>query len=419
MSEEINKSQKSLQPQENLRLSEIPVKIKLLVIVLIALIAGISGGLYGALSLATRPEIQEFFNKQESVTGNLSSGINYKENSPITSVVKQVTPAVVSIVISRDISQDYLNSPFQFFYGYGDPAKPKPQTKPNIQEVGAGSGFLVSSDGLILTNKHVVNDEKSLYSVTTNDGKTYEAKVVSTDPTNDLAIIKIEISNAPFLSFADSSQVELGQQVIAIGNTLGEFQNTVSSGIVSGLSRKITAGDRGGSEQLEGVIQTDAAISEGNSGGPLLNLAGQVIGINTAVSQQGQSVGFAIPSNDAKYALDSYLKVGKITRPFLGVRYQLITKELAQEQNLPFDYGALLVGGPNLNDSATVAGSPADKAGLKIGDIILEINGVAVTEDNSLANIIKKYRPGDNISLKIHRGAEGDKTVLIQLGEAK
>ncbi len=278
----------------------------ILVLILISALAGMIGGLYGSTYLSHQQQSGKFFNGTSVTTQAI-----VKEDSDTVNVVKQASPAVVSVIISKDLNKvpgygfDPSNSDPSFpFFGFG--GKNQRSSSPNVQEVGAGTGFFVSSDGLILTNKHVVNDENASYTVLTTDGKSYQAQVLSRDPINDLAILKITISNAPTLGLIDSNQIQIGQHVIAIGNSLGQYQNTVTSGIVSGIGRSITAGGREGSEQLEGVIQTDAAINPGNSGGPLLNLAGQVIGINTAVDQQGQSVGFAIPANDARLALESF-----------------------------------------------------------------------------------------------------------------
>lgn len=376
-------------------------------IVVISLLAGMAGGLYGALNLANRPGIQKLFNNTAQNFGNgqaINQNIVLNEESAITEIVKQTSPAVVSIVISRDVS-----TLFPFFgndMSSGD----------NVQQVGAGTGFFVSPDGLIITNKHVVSDSRAQYTVVTNDGKQYDAKVVAQDPSNDLAIVKVDIANAPHLAFSDSSKLELGQYVIAIGNSLGQFQNTVTTGVVSGLSRSIVASDRTGREQLEGVIQTDAAINPGNSGGPLLNVAGQIVGVNTAVSQQGQLIGFAIPSNDVKIALDSYLRSGKIVRPFLGVRYMILNESIAEQMNLDQKSGALLIRGEATADFAVVPGSPADKAGLKEGDIILEVNGKAISEDNHLPAVLKDFKPGDTVSIKIFSDGS-EKTIPLRLGE--
>ncbi len=386
--------------------SSLSARRMFLTVAVVGLLAGMLGGVYGAVNLAQRPGIQKLFNAKDAGPNGptTSQNVVLEEESAITEVVRKTSTAVVSIVISRNVSNS-----FPFYLG-------DRTSESSLQQVGAGSGFLVSKDGLILTNKHVVSDSRAQYTVVTNEGKQLEAKVVSVDPSNDLAIMKVEISDAPYLEFADSNKLELGQHVIAIGNSLGEFQNTVTSGVVSGLSRNIVAGDRTGQEQLEGVIQTDAAINPGNSGGPLLNLIGQVIGVNTAVAQGGQSVGFAIPANDAKVALDSYNRSGKIVRPFIGVRYMLISEAIAEQSNLGRDHGALLIRGDSPADFAVVPGSPADKAGLKEGDIILEINGREINEDNSVPSILKDFKPGDRVSAKVFAdGAE--KTIPLTLGE--
>jgi serine protease Do len=376
----------------------------LIAIILISLVAGVAGGVYGAFGLAKNEAVQKFFSKTGS-PASFNQNLVVDEESATTEVVKLAGPAVVSIVVTKDLSQ----APQFNLFGFA-------QDGPDIRQVGAGTGFFVNSNGTILTNKHVVSDANASYTVITNDGKSYDAKVLSRDPVSDLAIIKIEISNAPALQFADSSKIELGQHVVAIGNSLGQYQNTVTAGIVSGIGRSIIAGGRASAEELEGVIQTDAAINPGNSGGPLLNLAGQVIGINTAVDTQGQSVGFAISANDAKVALASYEKNGKITRPYLGVRYMIISEAMAKEQDLPRSSGALLLRGRSVTDFAVLPGSPADRAGLLENDIILQIDGKDVNEKTTLSGLLKDYQPGDQINLKVFSKGE-EKTVTVTLGE--
>ncbi len=376
----------------------------LITVIVLSLLAGVAGGVYGAFGLANNEALQKFFSKS-GTPSSFNQNLVINEQSATTEVVKLASPAVVSIVVSKDLSQ----LPQFNFFGFT-------QSGPNVRQVGAGTGFFVDSNGTILTNKHVVADTNASYTVVTNDGKSYDAKVLSRDPVNDLAIIKIEISGAPALQFADSSQIELGQHVVAIGNSLGQYQNTVTAGIVSGIGRSITAGGSGSTEELEGVIQTDAAINPGNSGGPLLNLAGQVIGINTAVDTQGQSVGFAISANDAKVALESYEKNGKITRPYLGVRYMIINEAMAKEQNLPRSSGALILRGATVTDFAVLPGSPADRAGLVENDIILQVDGKDVNEKTTLSGILKSYQPGNQITLKVFSKGE-EKTVTVTLGE--
>ena len=222
----------------------------------------------------------------------------------------------------------------------------------------------------------------------------------------------------PFVavSLGDSDGLEIGQTVIAIGNALGEFRNTVSVGVISGLGRTITAsGGANFVETIEDVIQTDAAINKGNSGGPLLNLAGEVIGINTATVLNAQNIGFAVPVNKVKRDIEQVKAVGKITYPFLGVRYILLTDRIAKEQNLSVQYGVLIAKGSQ-GESAVTPGSPAQKAGLLEGDIILEFNGERITPENSLAKLIQKYNPKDTVVLKVLRGDQ-EKIFTIVLGE--
>ncbi len=399
-----------------------PYQHSIITLVILSLVFGVLGGSFSTYYFLRTPEGQKLVASGPVVSQN----VTLNEDSAIIDVVKKASPAVVSIIISQDLNKlpGYgMNpnslDPFYFFFNGRGQSQQSPQA-PNVQQVGAGSGFFVTSDGLILTNKHVVSDNSASYTVLTSDGKSYDAKIMSQDPANDLAIIKIEIKDAPFLSLADSSQIQIGQRVIAIGNSLGQYQNTVTSGIISGTARSITAGNDvgSGSEQLSGVIQTDAAINPGNSGGPLLNIEGQVIGINTAIDQQGQLVGFALPSNAAKRALTSFQKLGHISEPFLGVRYVMVTPSLATQQKLEQDYGALVVSGQTRAESAVVPGSPAEKAGLKENDIILEVNGVRVDSKNSLSGLLLNYEVGEVVTLKVtHNGSTKD--IKVTLGEAK
>ena len=411
--EEIIHNQSNQEQNQNLLRTAKQSKNLLFLVALVSIIAGSVGGAFGSQSLSKLFKSKDL----DSVLGTKT--ISIQEESVVIDVVKKASPAVVSVVISKDISkqQTFGFSPFGFdpFFNF---SQPNQTTEPNIQEVGAGSGFFITQDGLILTNKHVVSDESATYSVVTNENKSYPAKVLAVDPVNDLAIIKIDISGAPVLELADSQGLQIGQRVIAIGNSLGQYQNTVTTGIVSGIGRSITAGSSDGTEQLEGVIQTDAAINPGNSGGPLLNSAGQVIGINTAVDRGGQLVGFAIPSNDAKNALESYQKNGKISRPRLGVRYVLITPEFAKKNQLAKDYGALILGGGTVQTPAVMPGSSAEQAGLKENDIILEVNNQRISEKFTLPRALKNFKVGDSVTLKVYSGGS-EKDVTVILGEAK
>ncbi len=395
----------------------------LAVVIILSLICGVLGGFFGLALAVKNPSVQKLLMAGTAVNQQVS----LSESSDIINVVKKASPAVVSIVISQDVSQipGYGNSPFNndpffnFFYNNGGQSQQQAPSSgtPDVQQIGAGSGFFISADGLIVTNKHVVDTAGASYTVLTSDGKSYPATVQSLDPVNDLAMVKINIKNAPYLQLANSSSLQVGQEVVAIGNSLGQYQNTVTSGIVSGIGRKIVAGDQQGSESLTNVIQTDAAINPGNSGGPLLDVNGNVVGINTAIDQQGQLVGFAIPSNEISKDVTSFQQNGSIVRPYLGVRYILITSDIAQQQNLPESYGALIVSGGTAGDVAVIPGSPADKAGLVENDIILEVNGTKVDENNTLSDLLDNFNPGDTVTLQVyHKGQT--KTVQVQLAKA-
>lgn len=390
------------------------------IVVVLSFIFGLGGAIVG--DVYAIPYFKKAGNLISKGTGEIST-VQVNEDSAVVDVVKKSSPAVVSIIISKDLNKipGYSSSPFDLGPFSLDPffqSRNQDNAEPNVQEIGGGTGFIISSDGLIATNKHVVDDTQASYTVLMNDGKRYEAEVLSRDPVNDLALVRIKASGLPTLSIGDSAGLEIGQKVIAIGNSLGQYRNTVTTGVVSGIGRTITATGSTGSEQLEGVIQTDAAINPGNSGGPLLDIGGSVIGINTAIDSQGQLVGFAIPSNDLKKDIESFNKFGKIVKPFLGVRYVLINDTIKQENSLTYDYGALVVGGGRASQPAVVVNSAADKAGIRENDIILEINGQKIDRDHSLAGLLKNFNPGDAVKLKISsRGSE--KEVSVTLGESQ
>ena len=262
----------------------------------------------------------------------------------------------------------------------------------------------MTSDGYILTNKHVINGATKV-TVVLDDGTTYEdVEVVAVDPMNDIAFLKIkDVSDLTAATLGDSKTINVGQQVIAIGNALGEFQNSVTSGIVSGTGRSVTASDGSGynAETLSDLIQTDAAINSGNSGGPLVNAAGEVIGINTATSASAENMGFAIPISSVKGMLAQLIETGKAKRAYLGVYSTAITAESAKQNNLPVTSGAYLYSPSTY--SAIVKGSPADKAGLKDKDIVTAVNGVKVGAAGSLADLISEYKPGDTVQLAVIR----------------
>ncbi len=367
------------------------------------LVGGVSGGIIGGLSA-------NYFASSDSSSTTINKQINIEESSATIDVVEEVSPSVVSIVISKDLSEIYnLDDPFGFFYGYGTP---QGQT-----EIGGGTGFIIDANGLILTNKHVISDTEADYTVITNDGSSYEATIIGTDPFNDLGIVKIEATGLKPVALADSNQIQIGQTAIAIGNTLGEYRNTVTRGVISGIDRTITAGDySGAAEVIEEAIQTDAAINPGNSGGPLLDLEGQVIGVNTAINREGESIGFAIPINIAKPVIVSVQKHGRIIRPMLGIRYRIINQEFAEANDMSIDYGVLLISGDGPGQLAVVPDSPADQAGLQKDDIILEFNGQKIDADHSLAGEIAKYQVGDIVSLKIIHNNE-EKIINVTLAE--
>ena len=404
----------------------------LILTVILSLLAGAIGGaavaIFGQDFL--KPLVGNILPADKPTSTLVNQKVTVEEESASTDVVKQVSPSVVSIIITKDLSKiysmtgpqpfdDFFNQfgfPFNFFFNE-QPQQPAPEGK---QEVGGGTGFVINQQsGLILTNRHVVTDTEAEYTVLTNEGQRYEATVVARDAVNDMALVQIQNKSIPAVRLGDSDSVQIGQTVIAIGNALGEYRNTVTKGVISGIGRNVVAGDnRGSSEQLEGVFQTDAAINPGNSGGPLVNLQGEVIGINTAINSQGQLIGFAIPANEAKRMIDSYNKYGRIVRPYLGIRYVLVTPELAKANKLEVDYGALLIKGQTTTDLAVVPGSPADKAGLTENDIILEVDGQKIDQEHSLVKSLAKYQPGQTVKLTVYSKGE-TKDVTVTLDEFK
>jgi len=358
-----------------------------------------------------------------------------QEDSAVIDVVDKSSPAVVSIIISKDVPkvQDYFSNPFDFpnfFDPFGngggsdqnggnqgnDGSQGSGQGGTQKQQIGGGSGFIITADGMIVTNKHVVSDTTADYTVLTNDGKQHKATVLARDPVNDIAIVKIDGNNYPTINFGDSDSLKIGQTVVAIGNSLGEFTNTVSRGIISGLKRNVTAGSgTGDTENLSNIIQTDAAINPGNSGGPLIDINGEVIGINVAIAQGAQNIGFAIPSNQIKKIVDQVKSTGKISTPYIGVRYVPVDDNIKQQNNLPYNYGALVIRGQNVTDLAVIPGSPADKAGIAENDIILEVNGTKLDDKTGLTDLIGQHNVGDTVDLKVwHKGEVKDVQVKLE-----
>jgi len=354
-------------------------------------------------------------NQKDEILKNVLSELSTRDNA-IVNTVEKVDPAVVAIVVTKDVPiLELYSSPLDPF-GILNLPKYK-QNGTRKQEVGGGSGFFVSSDGLIVTNRHVVADSSASYTVFTNDGEQYPATIVAQDAVLDVALIKVKTQKTyPYLTFGNSDELKLGQTVIAIGNALGEFRNSVSVGVVSGLSRSITAGDSSGAtEQLDEVIQTDAAINPGNSGGPLLNIYGKVVGVNVAVAVGSENVGFSLPANAVKKIVESVKATGEIVRPYVGVRYVQINDVLRQTNNLTVSYGLLVTRGKTSSDLAVMPGSPADKAGIVENDIVLEANGIKLDGTRSFASIVRSKQVGDILILMIlHNGVEVIKSLILE-----
>ncbi len=313
------------------------------------------------------------------------------EESVVIDIVEKVSPSVVTVGVEQRIVNF---DPFDFFA--------RPQSRQEEQNI--GSGFIVSADGLIVTNKHVVS-VSGKYKVITYDGKKYDVQSIYRDPVNDIAIVKINAKGLDTIEMGDSSKTKVGQLVVAVGTPLGEFRGSVTKGIVSGIGRGITAGSvfEGFAEKLDDVIQTDAAINPGNSGGPLVNSSAQVIGVNTAVASNAENIGFAIPINTIKDSLKNFNQNGQFNRPYLGIVYKTLTRDIAILNNVP--QGAYI--------QDVVDGSPAEKAGIVRGDIIVSIDGKKIGEDkNEVATVIASKKIGDVLALSIWRE---EKTLEIKV----
>ncbi|MBI3671756.1 trypsin-like peptidase domain-containing protein [Candidatus Azambacteria bacterium] len=309
-----------------------------------------------------------------------------EEEKLVIEIVKKASPAVVNIIISQEDKKIFK--------------------KDKERVVGGGSGFIISNDGLILTNRHVVSDEKAKYTAETQAGKRYPITIIGRDQINDIAILKINSGNdLPFLELGNSENLHIGQTVITIGNALSQFHNSVSKGITSGLLRVVSTegSDDEVAQNLRGLIQTDAAINPGNSGGPMLNTEGKVIGINAVVVHGAQNISFAIPISNAKKDIEDIKKFGKIIQPSLGVRYVVVNDEFQKKYNLPINYGAWIIKEHLPHDLAVTKGSTADKAGIKEDDIILEFNNTAIKDGVGLDQLVAKTNVGDIISIKILR----------------
>lgn len=367
----------------------------ILILLISSLIFGFLGGVISLYSLVDISSLKD--NKLGLDLGKKTYQVS--EESGVIDAVKKVSPSVVSIIAKSNITD---------IFGY------------TSTQQSAGSGFIITSDGLIITNKHVVSSPSAEYTVFTSDGQGYAGQIKAYDPLNDLAIIKIQASSLTPVELGDSDELQIGQHVIAIGNALG-FQNTVTTGVISAKERTIQASDTSGESQstLEGLLQTDAAINQGNSGGTLVNVAGQVIGINSAVAAKGtaEGIGFAIPINIAKSAIESYKQKGKIVRPLIGVRYISITKDIAKEYSLASEEGALIYSSSS-GQPGVLSGSPAEKAGIKEGDIITNIHGEKIDDNHSLSRLVQQYHPGDEIEITYLRDGNENK-VKLTLSEYK
>tara|TARA_Y100000114_G_scaffold154645_1_gene177081 strand:- start:12477 stop:13682 length:1206 start_codon:yes stop_codon:yes gene_type:complete len=349
---------------------------------------GIGGGVLieqglGTTSIAT-PSLSSGGDGNTTIT---------QEESTIAAVAEKVEPSVVSIVTETQI---------QSYYG-------------TTSGEGAGTGIIVSEDGYVMTNNHVI-DGATTVSVIDSEGALYDdVEVIGRDPLNDIAFLKINSTDTfTPAELGNSSSIRVGQQVVAIGNALGQYSNTVTSGIVSGTGRPVTASSGyGDSESLTDLIQTDASINSGNSGGPLVNMSGQVIGINTAIVEDANGIGFSIPINSTKGVLAEVLATGEVSRAYLGVNYLSITPDVAREYDLPVNYGAYVYASQGAN--AVASGSPAAEAGLQTNDIILKINDETIGEDGGLSSIIGQYRPGDIVTITYLRDGK-EATTKLTLG---
>ncbi|MNH50436.1 putative serine protease HtrA [compost metagenome] len=347
------------------------------ILVVAVVLLGVAAGFGGSAlqNMLQKPLTQLIQSGGSAQDGNL---IVSGEEEDIASVAAKVSPSVVSIVTTV-------------------------QSRTFETGEGAGTGIIISADGYIMTNKHVINDASNV-SVVTSDGATYDdVKVVGADPLNDIAFLKVGgVTNLKPAEIGDSSSIRIGQKVVAIGNALGQYQNTVTSGIISGTGRPVSAQAGETVETLTDLLQTDASINPGNSGGPLVNVAGQVIGINTAIASDAAGIGFAIPINATKGLMDGVLQSGKISRAYLGVSYQSVTPEIAKQYNLSVSKGAYVVSASQ-STNAVVKDGPADKAGVKNKDIITKINDKEVGDKGGVASLIGEYKPGDTVQLTILR----------------
>ncbi|MEO5627865.1 MAG: trypsin-like peptidase domain-containing protein [Candidatus Saccharimonadales bacterium] len=351
------------------------------------LIISLAGGFAGGYWASRKSQTNLSTTAQKEVVSS--------EGNLISQIAKDVGPSVVSVNVTGQAAASR--------YSYGG------------EQQSAGTGFIVSKEGVIVTNRHVVPAGTTSVSVVMSDGTQFDDVTVigrtNESDSLDIAFLKIKDTKGKELKPAklgDSSKMQVGDKVVAIGNALGQFQNTVTSGIISGYGRDVEAGDSTGSstEQLQDLFQTDAAINEGNSGGPLVNINGEVIGINTAVAGgNAQSIGFAIPSNDISGLVKSVLATGKLERPYLGVRYISITDDYAAQNDLSVKRGAFVI----KDNGSILAGSPADIAGIKPGDIITKVNDKPINETNNLSIVLGRFTVGETVVLTVIRDGKEQK----------
>lgn len=389
--EEVANTKAVTQPTQK-RLGKKRGKIINLIILIVVLSVG--GG-FGAgwLAVSLHPGAQSSSGAVEEMIDTDGQTIATADEGLIMKVAEKVSPSVVSIVTTAQRQQSYFS----------------------YNQQGAGTGVIISEDGYIMTNKHVVDGATDV-AVVLSDGTEYtDVAVVGVDPLNDIAFVKVaEVSNLSPAQLGNSSQVRIGQQVVAIGNALGQFQTTVTSGIVSATGRPLVASSSDGrtSESLTDLIQTDAAINSGNSGGPLVDLSGRVIGINTAVATDANGIGFAIPINATRGLIKGVIEDGEVARAYIGVRYVDITPQIAAREDLKVRTGAYVTA--DRGARAVEPGSPAERAGIESGDVITKVNDEMVSERSSMSSILGQYRPGDTVILQVLRGGK-ERTIEVTL----
>lgn len=358
-------------------------------LIIIVIIAALLLG-FGVYRLSSSGKLDFKLPEPRKVLERTENRTVVKEENAVISAVENSSPSVVAIGVSQRIV-----NPFD------------PFSAPRNRQSTIGTGFVVS-DTVVVTNRHVVSDTNVTYSVVTKDGRKFDVVKIYRDPSLDLALVQINASGLDPLPMGDSSKLKAGQSVIAIGNALGRFENTVTTGVVSGLGRAVSAGDpfSGETELLDNLIQTDAAINPGNSGGPLINLSGEVIGVNVATTEGAQNIGFAIPINAVKTLVDEFNRTGTISKPYLGIRYRLISRDLAILNEVP--QGAYI--------QEIVAGSPAERAGIQVADIITKIDGQDINTDHKISEVLQGKKVGDKMVLEIWSDGE-TRTVEVTLAE--